>query len=151
MALGTSWKSGSWGAAVWAAGTWKDAISWAATVSSGGTAFGPTGIMGSIFVDDGTAVPATAIMCNGFAHHQDGRRYVALWPGSGAVYHTWNGIAVRSDGAMLISPSGTIAEDSGGLSMTFRGEVVVQNVAPTFWDDGMGELQDGTLCISDIN
>jgi hypothetical protein len=124
-------------------------MAWAPSGSSSGTAFSDNGIMGTIFVNDATPVPGTAIQCNGFAHHQDGRRYVALWPAAGTVYYTWDGIAVRADGAMLILPGGTIAEDAHGIALTSRGEVVVDIVAPTFVDDGMGLLQDGTLCVSD--
>lgn len=149
MALGTCWANGTWATNVWATGTWTDVTAWASVVSSGGTAFASNGIMGTIYLDDGTPVPAEAVMCNGFMHHQDGRRYIAPWPSSNVVYYKWDGIAVRSDGAMVVAPAGTIAEDAHGTSVTYRGEVVVGTVAPTFFDDGVGLLQDGTLCVSD--
>lgn len=124
-------------------------MTWAFANALGGTAFSSDGTMGTIYVDDSTAVPATAIICNGFAHHQDGRRYIASWPASGTVFYTWDGIAVRSDGAMIVATAGTIAEDAHGTAVTYRGEVVVSTTAPTFFDDGVGLLQDGTLCVSD--
>lgn len=151
MAIGTSWASGTWATDAWATGTWADAVAWIAAAFNGATAFSANGQMGTVFLDDVTAVPDTAFIVNGFAHTQAGSRYVALWPASGEVYRTGDGIAVREDGAMIIAPGGTIAEDAGGMAMTYRGEVVVAVSAPTFFDDGLGLLQDGTLCVSDIS
>ena len=151
MAIGTSWASGSWATNAWATNTWADASAWTVATYNGATAFGVNGQMGTAFLDDATAVPATAFVVNGFAHTQAGMRYVALWPASGVAYTTGEGVAVRSDGAMIIAPGGTIADDHAGMALTYRGEVVVSTAAPTFFDDGLGLLQDGTLCVSEMS
>jgi len=154
MALGTSWATGTWDLApqAWANGTWADKSTWVSFNFIGGTAFSQDGRMGTLFVNDATPVPSppTAVTRNGFAHTQAGKRYIALWPADNKIsYNAGGGVAVRQDGAMIIAaPGATKAEDANGMSLTFRGEVIVAEATPNFVDDARGLLYDGTLCVS---
>lgn len=105
--------------------------------------------MGVIFLDDATEVPAGAVFLNGFAHDNDGMRYVALWPASSAVTHR-HGIASRNDGAMIIATSGTTAAYLAGWAVTSRGEVLSAADTPDVILAGFGLLDDGTLCLSEV-
>jgi hypothetical protein len=122
---------------------------WEAAGHVGGTAVSATGVMGTIFLEDAEAVPATATRVGGIAHHADGRRYVALWPGSGTPYYRGQ-IAVRTDGAMLIDPSGAIVSHRGGMGLTYRGEVVVTLDDPQIVHGGFGYRFTGALCVSEL-
>lgn len=114
----------------------------------GGTAVNSDGVMGTLFLDDETSVPSTAVMFAGFAHTPEGFRYVAAWPVSDAV--TYNrGIATRNDGAMVIDPAGVVAVFIAGTGLTSRGEVVASTDAPDVIKAGFGHLNDGSLCIAE--
>ena len=123
--------------------------SWTAFVSLSGTAVDEDGVMGTIFLNDATAVPGTAWFVNGLAHHQDGRRYVALWPGSGTPQYI-GPVAVRTDGAMLIDPSGTPTQNFAATALTYRGEVVASTSAPQVWPFGFGHRSTGAMCMSEV-
>jgi hypothetical protein len=123
---------------------------WDALGYHGGTAYSDLGVMGSTFLDDGTAVPAGSFIRQGFAHDEDGRRYVALWPASNAVtYHA--GIARRLDGAMVIASSGTVVARIQGLSLTYRGEVIAAVDTPDFVHNGWPVAASGELCLSEVS
>lgn len=114
----------------------------------GGTAVDATGVMQTAFLDDAEAVPAGAILINGFAHTADGLRYVAAWPSNDVVFYVRK-IARRADGAMCIAAAGDIAAYSGGLALTDRGEVIVSTAAPQLALAGLGLRQAGNLCVSE--
>lgn len=117
----------------------------------GGTAVSADAVMGTTFLDDETPVPAAAFFVNGFAHDDSGRRYVALWPGTGTVYfHAQQGVARRSDGAMIIDPSGTTATRLAGWALTARGEVIAVVDTPDVIHSGYGLLSTGELCVSEV-
>lgn len=125
---------------------------WTAAGNVAGTAVDASGVMGTIFLDDSTPVPATAVFINGFAHHQDGRRYVCLWPGTGfAYFHNQGGLGRRTDGSMLIDPSGITATSRGGWALTYRGEAIVTTNTPEVILGGFGLTQDGKLCVSTLS
>lgn len=112
-----------------------------------GTAYSDTGVMGTNYLSDVTPVPAGAFFVNGFAHDQDGLRYVCPWPSSDISY-PHGGIARRSDGAMVIATSGTITTRLGGIAVTYRGEVLAAVAVPDLIHNGQGLKSDGTLCVS---
>lgn len=116
----------------------------------GGTAVDDTGVMGTEFLNDATAVPSTKVMIAGIAHTQAGLRYVALWPASSEVYYN-GGRALREDGAMIIATSGTPRDWYNGIAMTFRGEVIVSTSAPQLIHMGLGLRQSGSLCVSEAS
>lgn len=120
-----------------------------AVTNVSGTAVAADGVMGAIFLDDSTPVPASAVFLNGFAHDNDGMRYVALWPASDAVTYR-RGIAARNDGAMIIATSGTTAAHLAGWAVTSRGEVLSAADTPDVVLAGFGLLDDGTLCLSEV-
>ena len=127
-----------------------DGAVWAFLLAIAGTAISDDGIMGTIFLDDATAVPDTHVKIPpGIAHHQDGRRYVALWPADNDVHYRGE-IACRDDGAMLIDPSGTRTQDSNGTALTYRGEVIATTSDPEIWIFGFGHRGAGEMCMSDI-
>lgn len=115
---------------------------------SGGTAYSSNGTMQTVFLTDGTPVPAGAVYANGIAHSVGGFRYVALWPGSGVVSYN-RGLACRTDGAMCIDPAGVIVARLLGMGVTFRGEVVVSANAPEVITSGLGLQNSGALSVSD--
>lgn len=116
----------------------------------GGTAISAEGVMGTTFLDDSTPVPAASFMLNGFKHDDTGRRYVALWPASNQV--TYHGpVARRSDGAMIIDPSGTTVIKPSGWALTYRGEVIAAVDTPDLVHSGYGLLSTGKLCVSDVS
>lgn len=122
------------------------ALNWYA----GGTAVNASGVMGTSFLDDATPVPSTKIMLGGIAHDQNGLRYVALWPASNVVFYNGQR-AIRSDGAMVIATSGTIARHCGGMAMTFRGETLVSTSQPEVVHNGFGLRETGALCVSEAS
>lgn len=115
----------------------------------GGTAVDAAGVMGVTFLSDATVVPAGAVYLNGFAHDNDGMRYVALWPASNAVVYN-RGIAARHDGAMIIGPGGTAAAYLNGWALTSRGEVIGTTSAPQLRKNGIGQLNDASVCMSEV-
>jgi hypothetical protein len=123
---------------------------WDALGYMSGTAYSDTGVMGSTFLDDSTPVPAGAFICQGFAHDEDGRRYVALWPANNAVSYQ-AGIARRHDGAMIIATSGTVVSRIQGLSLTYRGEVIAAVDTPDFVHNGWPVAASGELCLSEVS
>jgi hypothetical protein len=120
-----------------------------AVASVGGTAVDADGVMGVTFLDDSTSVPAGAVFLNGFAHDNDGMRYVALWPASEAVVYN-RGYATRHDGAMIIDPSGTPAAYLNGWALTTRGEVIGTTSAPQLIKNGIGQLNSASVCMSEV-
>lgn len=114
----------------------------------GGTAVNSDGVMGTAFLNDATAVPSTRVMVSGIAHDQAGLRYVALWPASGEVYYN-DGRALREDGAMVITTSGTTQGYYDGIAMTYRGETIVSTDSPQLSRSGFGLRSDGSLCVSE--
>lgn len=124
--------------------------SWTVAVYMGGTAFSSDGTMGVIFLNDVTPVPAGSFFLGGIAHASDGRRYVANWPASNAVHYR-GATACRSDGAMVIIGSGTIADRPHGWAETFRGEVLASIAAPELIKDGVGQLSAGNVCMQAIS
>lgn len=123
---------------------------WTQSGYNGGTAVSSTGVMGTTFLNDATPVPAGGFYLQGFAHDTNGKRYVALWPASNQVFYR-GGIASRSDGAMLIDPSGTKNQSIGGWAMTYRGEVIASTSAPEIVLSGYGLLYAGNLCVSEVS
>lgn len=124
--------------------------SWVEAVRIGGVAFSSSGAMGTIFLSDATPVPAGAFFLGGIAHASDGRRYVALWPGSNVVFYRGT-IACRADGAMVIIGSGTIADRPHGWAQTARGEVIASTSAVELIKDAIGQLQAGHVVMQAIS
>ena len=124
--------------------------SWVEAVRVGGVAFSADGTMGTIFLDDVTAVPAASFFLGGIAHHSDGRRYVALWPSDDVVFYRGT-IACRPDGAMVIVGSGTIAVRPHGWAQTARGEVLASTSAVEIIKDAIGQLQAGHVVMQAIS
>lgn len=116
----------------------------------GGTAVDAAGVMGTIFIDEGVPVPAGTVYISGFAHHQDGRRYVCPWPVSNQVFY-FEEIARRSDGAMCIVTGGTVQENASGVAQTSRGEIIVSTSQPQLVHEGFGLRMNGALCVSDAS
>lgn len=123
--------------------------SWvAAGFAGGGTAVSEDGTMGTVYLNDVTPVPGTAIFLAGIAHATDGRRYICDWPGSGIVTYL-GGTAVRPDGAMCFATTG-IAELIRGWAHTSRGEVVVSTSAPEGIYAGFGLRNNGAVCVETV-
>jgi hypothetical protein len=119
-------------------------------VYAGGVAFAPDGTMEVIFLDDETEVPSGAVFIGGIAHSQDGTRYVANWPASDVAFYN-GGRALRSDGALIVTSSGTQAGYYGGIALTYRGETMVSTDTPELIHNGVGLLQTGELCVSEVS
>ena len=96
----------------------------------GGKAFDSSGRLFTLYLNDATAVPATAAFIGGTAFEaSSGAQYVCLWPADGIVAYI-SGIALRDDGCMtIIRVSGTVYQNAVWLSS--RGEVSVTEVVPT--------------------
>lgn len=114
-----------------------------------GTAVDEDGVMGTDFLAEGVNVPAGALMLGGFAHSAAGLRYVAPWPAAGQVFYE-NGVARRPDGAMCVIASGTVHSFKSGWAVTDRGEVIASAQAPELVHNGIGQRQDGSVCMSEI-
>lgn len=123
---------------------------WEEVVRIGGVAVDEDGAIGTIFLSDGDAVPASAFFLAGIAHHSDGRRYICAWPASNAVHYIGK-VAVRSDGAMVIITSGTIVDTSDGWAKTYRGEVFATTNDPEIHIAGIGLLQTGSVCMEEVS
>lgn len=115
-----------------------------------GAAFLSTGQLRTTFLDDVTPVPATAVFRSGFAYTQDGRLYVALWPGSGVVFYI-GGIAVRGDGACCVKAAGVADTSRGPIPVSTRGEIIASTTAPDTWRDGFSFLKTGAMCMEAIS
>lgn len=116
---------------------------------AGGTAISSDGTMGTIFLDDSTPVPTTAVYIDGFMHSQLGLRYVALWPASGEIYYR-DGYARREDGAMLIATSGTPHDYVDGIALSERGEVLTSTSSVQVFRGKRGCRNNGALCVSAV-
>src|SRR6478609_864384 len=139
-APGTVWAQDTWGVDAWGADTWGTAVE---------ASFDPNNYP-TIFLDDVTAVPASAMFRAGAAYAQTGERYVALWPSNNRVYYL-GGFAHRTDGAMTIDPNGTEALDHFGISVTYRGEVITSILSAEVFINGVPIRYDGKLCVTDQN
>jgi hypothetical protein len=106
--------------------------------------------MGTIFLDDVTAVPAGAFFLGGIAHASTGQRYVCLWPSSNVVFFRGT-VACRGDGAMVVIGSGTIADRPHGWAQTARGEVLGSINTPELIKDGFGQLSAGHVSMQAIS
>lgn len=109
----------------------------------------PEGTMLTTFLDDSTAVPASASFVSGHAYGQDDSRYVALWPADNAVFYD-GPFAYREDGALIIATSATMAARPQGVALTYRGEVIAAVDTPEHVHNGWSMLEDGTVCMSDV-
>lgn len=118
------------------------------TVYAGGWQFADDGVVQSIAVADGEALPSGTVIVGGIAHHPDGRVYVAPWPAAGDVFYIGS-LAVRSDGALLFDTAGVITNYWGGIALTYRGEIVATASSPAFYRFGFGVLGTGEMCLSD--
>jgi hypothetical protein len=105
--------------------------------------------MGTIFLEDAEAVPGSAVFINGIAHSNAGMRYVCAWPASNNVVYN-DGIAIRPDGAMVITTAGTAVGSSGEMPTTFRGEVLATSDTPTVIIGGSG-LASGRVSMSEVS
>jgi hypothetical protein len=126
------------------------AATWEEAVRIGGLAVSADGAIGAIFLDDVTAVPSSAFFLGGIAHSSDGKRYICLWPANDAVHYR-GPIACRSDGAMIIVTSGTIADRPAGIAQTFRGEVLATTSTPDYIKDAIGLLTSGYMCMEEVS
>lgn len=110
------------------------------------------GISGSVlqttFLDDETAVPASARMVAGSAFAQDGSRYVAAWPANNEVVYR-GPFAHRPDGALLIASESSVVKPIG-VALTERGEVIAAVDAPDHVHNGWPLTDDGTACMTEI-
>lgn len=113
----------------------------------GGWAVSDAGVVQTTPLADGVAVPSTAVFFGGLAHAQDGSVYITTWPAAGDVHYKGK-FAVRSDGALITLSGGTIAEYSGGIGLTDRGEIVTTTSAAEFFPAGFGVLYSGALVVS---
>jgi len=139
-APGTVWIANSWDVDAWAANTWADAIE---------QAFDPANYP-TIYLDDATPVPASAVFRSGAAFAQTGERYVCPWPSNNHTYQI-SGFAHRGDGAMTIDPNGVESLDHWGISVTDRGEVITSIQSPQIYLNGLPLRLDGKLCVTDQN
>lgn len=114
----------------------------------GGTAINANGQMVTTYLDNVTAVPGTARFVGGIAHDETGARYVCPWPSGSVFYH--GGIAVRSDGAMVIS-TGSPEYRHGGMPTSYRGEVIVSENAAALTHGGWSYDSDGKLCVTNAD
>ena len=102
--------------------------------------------MVTVFTTD--PVPATAVFMGGAAYAQNGARYVCALPANPVFL---GGIAHRQDGAMCIEVDGTIRTHVGGWAVTDDGEVVAATGAPAVFHGGIGLLQNGSVCMTEVN
>lgn len=105
--------------------------------------------MGTIFLEEAEAVPVTAVFINGVAHNSDGMRYVCEWPSSDNVVYN-DGIAIRPDGAMIITTGDTVFGYSAEIPLTARGEVLATSDTPDIIIGGSG-LASGRVSMSEVS
>lgn len=103
------------------------------------------------FLDDNTAVPATAVFRAGRAFTQAGSAYVCLMPAGGTApqgKQSIAGRAIRADGAQIIKVAGTISNFLNGVAYTALGEMVANTTAPVRFPNGIGVAENGTASLS---
>lgn len=108
------------------------------------------GVVTTIFLDDVTPVPSSAVFLEGVAYAHDGSLYVCNYPASDPVTILQK-VAVRNDGAIVINTSGTIAGYDSGFALTTQGELLVSTSAPQVYKSGLGARSDGSLCVSEVS
>jgi hypothetical protein len=109
------------------------------------------GRLNTTFIDDATAVPATAVFSGGCAYTHGESAYVCLTPAGGLAPQTLymlGGRLVRGDGAQVIAPGGTIAYFLGGLGYTAAGALVCDTSAPAMVVNGVGTAATGSASLS---
>jgi len=107
----------------------------------------PQNMLRTAFINDLTAVPASASFVSGHAFDPTGAQYIALWPANNKV--SYDGpFAYRNDGALIIAPSGTKAVNPQGVALTSRGEVIAAIDNALFTHNGWPMLGDGRVCMS---
>ncbi len=105
----------------------------------------------TLFLNDNTAVPGTAVMIDGCAFSQAGEAYVCPRPAGGSANQTISfigGKAVRGDGAQIILVGGTISQTINGAGYTALGELVANTTAPVRFPNGIGTAENGTASLS---
>lgn len=126
-----------------------EAPDWTGVAFIGGLAVDESGRIGTNFLGDVEPVPEGSYFHGGFAHADDGRRYVAEWPGDDLVFYN-GGIATRPDGAMVIAASGDPACYINGWALTARGEVLASSSVPEVIKGGIGLRANGLVCMEEI-
>lgn len=105
----------------------------------------------TLFLDDNTPVPATAMFIDGCAFSQAGEAYVCPRPAGGTANQTISflgGKAVRGDGAQIILVGGTISQYLNGAGYTALGELVPNTTAPARYPNGIGTSETGVASLS---
>lgn len=105
----------------------------------------------TLFLDDNTAVPGTAMSIDGCAFSQAGEVYVCPRPAGGTANQTISfigGKAVRGDGAQIILVGGTISQYINGVGYTSLGEMVPNTTAPARYPNSIGTSETGVASLS---
>ena len=105
----------------------------------------------TLFLDDNTAVPGTAMFIDGCAFSQAGEAYVCPRPAGGSANQTISfigGKAVRGDGAQIILVGGTISQYINGVGYTSLGEMVPNTTAPARYPNSIGTSETGVASLS---
>ena len=115
-----------------------------------GKAVSGSGVLQTIVLADGVAVPGSATLKSGVALSVIGYTYVCPWPATMAVGYV-GGVAIRFDGALIVADEATIATKyyANGIPVSYRGEVSVSLSAPTGIKNGIGRVGDA-ICVSDF-
>lgn len=105
----------------------------------------------TLFLNDNTAVPGTAVFIDGCAFSQAREAYVCPRPAGGSANQTimfLGGKAVRGDGAQIILVGGTISQYINGVGYTALGEMVPNTTAPARYPNGIGTSETGVASLS---
>lgn len=106
------------------------------------------------FLNDATAVPATAVFRGGRAFTPGGSAYVCLKPAGGAApqgtfFH--GGAMIRSDGAQVILSPGVIARFLNGVGYTELGELCADTNAPQTIVNSIGVSSAGRASLTAVS
>lgn len=106
------------------------------------------------FLDDNTAVPATAFFRGGRAFTSGGSAYVCLRPAGGLApqgifFH--GGAAIRADGAQIILSPGVIARFLNGVGYTELGELCADTNAPQTIVNSIGVSSAGRASLTAVS
>ena len=113
-----------------------------------GTAVASDGMMSTIYLADGVAVPGGASFIGGIAHSAEGYRYICPWPSAALVGYS-GGRAIREDGAQVVSVSFTAEGAYSGFTLSYRGELLISLSTEGKFKDGLGIRSTGALPVSD--
>ena len=110
-----------------------------------GTGRDDTGRMTTVALGVGNPLPGGFRYIEGFAHDDQGRRYVVPGP----IERYINGLAARADGVQVVLPDVTPDKAVTGIPTTTQAETVVTENTPTRGVDGFGLDTVGRMSVVD--